>query len=192
MNALKTQLINLLLGLPTIDHAKNRPAYIEDLVSPHLRQQIDWQGSTRVFVTGLVELLGKQRQELLSFLDELAKSDRFGIDRLPLIHQLRGEIAALSPQEWFRVFGPSDWTEWGTLPDCPYRGLQAFQREHKDLFFGRQKFVDYLLKKVDAEQLVAVIGSSGSGKSSVVFAGIDSATAGKLGGCLFSSWKRAF
>lgn len=42
----------------------------------------------------------------------------------------------------------------------------------KDYFFGRLKFVDSLVEVVYQQPLVAVIGASGSGKSSVVFAGL--------------------
>lgn len=57
---------------------------------------------------------------------------------------------------------------------CPYRGLSAFQdnNEDKDYFFGRETFVDGLVRVVQQQPLVAVIGSSGSGKSSVVLAGL--------------------
>jgi uncharacterized protein YjbI with pentapeptide repeats len=55
---------------------------------------------------------------------------------------------------------------------CPYRGLSAFREEDKDLFFGREKFVQQLVDAVKQHSLVPVIGASGSGKSSVVFAGL--------------------
>ena len=57
---------------------------------------------------------------------------------------------------------------------CPYRGLSAFTEEHEHLFFGREKFVQQLVDAVKQQQnpLVPVIGASGSGKSSVVLAGL--------------------
>jgi len=55
---------------------------------------------------------------------------------------------------------------------CPYRGLSAFREEDKDLFFGREKFVQQLVEAVKEHPLVPVIGASGSGKSSVVLAGL--------------------
>ncbi|HZY25235.1 MAG TPA: hypothetical protein VFE71_05375, partial [Bacteroidales bacterium] len=68
---------------------------------------------------------------------------------------------------------------------CPYRGLEAFREEHRKLFYGRQRLLDELLKKLQESQfrLLAVVGSSGSGKSSVVLGGlIPSLKAGKLPG----------
>jgi tRNA A-37 threonylcarbamoyl transferase component Bud32 len=60
------------------------------------------------------------------------------------------------------------------VPECPYRGLFAFQEADAAYFFGREDFTDRLFNTVYAERrpLVAVIGPSGSGKSSVVSAGL--------------------
>ena len=59
-----------------------------------------------------------------------------------------------------------------TMPPNPYRGLKAFDQEDADLFFGREQFVEQLQTAVTHKPFVAVIGPSGSGKSSVVFAGL--------------------
>ncbi|HUV91674.1 MAG TPA: protein kinase, partial [Anaerolineales bacterium] len=58
------------------------------------------------------------------------------------------------------------------LPPCPYRGLFAFREEDAPFFFGREEFSDQLIEAVEDRSLVAVLGPSGSGKSSVVFAGL--------------------
>ncbi|MFZ2898973.1 MAG: caspase family protein [Saprospiraceae bacterium] len=54
----------------------------------------------------------------------------------------------------------------------PYQGLAAFERENKDFFFGREKAVKELLEKVNANPLTVVVGASGTGKSSLVKAGL--------------------
>jgi len=61
----------------------------------------------------------------------------------------------------------------------PYRGLQVFREEHTEFFFGREIFTERLVGEVQQRShrtafkpLVAVIGASGSGKSSVAFAGL--------------------
>ncbi|MBW4688925.1 MAG: SUMF1/EgtB/PvdO family nonheme iron enzyme [Komarekiella atlantica HA4396-MV6] len=58
------------------------------------------------------------------------------------------------------------------ISPCPYRGLFAFREEDAKFFFGREEFTTKLVASVEKQALVAVIGSSGSGKSSVVFAGL--------------------
>jgi DNA-binding SARP family transcriptional activator len=56
---------------------------------------------------------------------------------------------------------------------CPYRGLAAFREDDSPFFFGREMFVDSLIKAVNKRSMVAVIvGASGAGKSSAVFAGL--------------------
>jgi hypothetical protein len=57
---------------------------------------------------------------------------------------------------------------------CPYRGLRAFREEDSSFFFGRNAFSDPLTEAIAgrSKTLVAVVGNSGSGKSSVVRAGL--------------------
>ncbi|GAA6616709.1 tetratricopeptide repeat protein [Scytonema sp. NUACC26] len=59
-----------------------------------------------------------------------------------------------------------------TLPPNPYQGLAAFGEEDAAFFFGRETFVNGLVEAVNKQPLVSVIGPSGSGKSSVVYAGL--------------------
>ena len=58
------------------------------------------------------------------------------------------------------------------IPPCPYRGLFAFREQDAKFFFGRETFTQQLVQAVQRQSLVAVIGASGSGKSSVVFAAL--------------------
>jgi len=55
---------------------------------------------------------------------------------------------------------------------CPYRGLEAFHEEHAAFFAGRTAFAKQLFDFTLGKDLVAVVGPSGSGKSSVVQAGL--------------------
>ncbi len=55
---------------------------------------------------------------------------------------------------------------------CPYQGLEAFTPETRQFFYGRQATVELLLQKLTEFNFVPVIGVSGSGKSSVVRAGL--------------------
>ncbi|MEG4087720.1 nSTAND1 domain-containing NTPase [Microcoleus sp. POL10_C6] len=58
------------------------------------------------------------------------------------------------------------------IPPNPYQGLSAFGEEDADFFFGQEKFVSNLVEVTYKQPLVVVVGPSGSGKSSVVFAGL--------------------
>jgi len=56
---------------------------------------------------------------------------------------------------------------------CPYRGLAAFRESDAEVFFGREAFVAALAQAVATPpHLTTVVGPSGSGKSSVVAAGV--------------------
>lgn len=54
----------------------------------------------------------------------------------------------------------------------PYLGLQTFDEADAGLFFGREADVQRLVEKLKAARFLAVIGASGSGKSSLVRAGL--------------------
>jgi rhodanese-related sulfurtransferase len=54
----------------------------------------------------------------------------------------------------------------------PYPGLRSFRREESDLFFGREACIDQMVDKLVATRFLAVLGSSGSGKSSLVRTGL--------------------
>ena len=68
---------------------------------------------------------------------------------------------------------------------CPYRGLEAFGPDDAKFFFGRENLTDWLVSDLRREvraaqgvRFLAVLGPSGSGKSSVVLAGSGAAADG--------------
>lgn len=54
----------------------------------------------------------------------------------------------------------------------PYVGLYTFQENDAEWFFGREGLVELLQEKVEEFSFLAILGSSGSGKSSTVLAGL--------------------
>ena len=59
-----------------------------------------------------------------------------------------------------------------TFDNNPYRGLSAYEKQDADLFFGRDAVVAALADRVAVQPLTVVLGASGTGKSSVVKAGL--------------------
>ncbi|GAB4377930.1 MAG: hypothetical protein Kow00121_28710 [Elainellaceae cyanobacterium] len=55
---------------------------------------------------------------------------------------------------------------------CPYRGLECFDETNAEYFFGRENLTAKLVNQLKNEHIVAVIGASGIGKSSLVRAGL--------------------
>lgn len=80
---------------------------------------------------------------------------------------------------------PAEASKWADR--TPFRGLHAFDEEHAQVFFGRDEATRRLLAAVDAQvdarmALQLVLGPSGSGKSSLVRAGLFPAMAPALRG----------
>jgi WD40 repeat protein len=109
----------------------------------------------------------------------------FAGERLPLylsVQQARRKLQGVEDDfpgaSWLPVIcqnpavEPQTWLCLGGIPPCPYRGLFAFREEDAHLFFGREQLTWDLVAAVKRKPLVAVVGPSGSGKSSVVFAGL--------------------
>src|SRR5919198_560752 len=55
---------------------------------------------------------------------------------------------------------------------CPYKGLAPFETSDAEFFFGRERLVDELIGRLAEAPLLALIGPSGSGKSSLLRAGL--------------------
>jgi formylglycine-generating enzyme required for sulfatase activity len=56
--------------------------------------------------------------------------------------------------------------------ESPYMGLRYFDTSDAALFYGREALTDELLRRVQKEPFIAIVGASGSGKSSVARAGL--------------------
>jgi hypothetical protein len=57
-------------------------------------------------------------------------------------------------------------------PACPYPGMAPFGEADSQRFYGRDQEIEELLQRLRLHSFVAVIGPSGSGKSSLVYAGL--------------------
>ncbi|MEV0976492.1 helix-turn-helix domain-containing protein [Streptomyces sp. NPDC049915] len=80
-------------------------------------------------------------------------------------HEVAAGLASASPHEGDDAGREQD-------RPCPYVGLSAFQPEDADRFFGRERLTDDLVARVRAARFFAVFGASGSGKSSLLRAGL--------------------
>ncbi|MEM6988488.1 MAG: serine/threonine-protein kinase, partial [Pseudomonadota bacterium] len=71
----------------------------------------------------------------------------------------------------------------GSTELCPYKGLAPYQSEDADKFCGRDALIDELVHRLQLHNVLVVGGASGSGKSSLVRAGlIPALAAGNLPG----------
>ena len=73
----------------------------------------------------------------------------------------------------------------------PYPGLRAFEPDEAELFFGREPETDELRRRLRTTRLLAVIGGSGSGKSSLVRCGLIPSLHGGFMAGAGTSWRVA-
>jgi len=73
----------------------------------------------------------------------------------------------------------------------PFPGLRPFREDEEYLFFGRENQVDAMVDKLAATHFLAVVGTSGSGKSSLVNCGLRPALHGGLMARAGTSWRMA-
>jgi transcriptional regulator with XRE-family HTH domain len=126
------------------------------------------------------ECLPRDDSELFTTIDARQGYDPFQLDEI--ITTLERAQPATSKD---RVSSATvnETPERATEPRNPYKGLRAFRREDAQDFFGRDVLIDELTAALEASlhaekkrsqsaRLLAVVGPSGSGKSSIVMAGL--------------------
>src|ERR1700682_63301 len=75
--------------------------------------------------------------------------------------------------------------------DNPFPGLRPFREDEEHLFFGRESQVDTMVDKLAATRFLAVVGTSGSGKSSLVNCGLRPALHRGLMAKAGTAWRMA-
>jgi len=120
------------------------------------------------------------------FLKLLLPSYRQGKSLVSSLREAREKLYSLEPRflcaSWLPLLYqnpsacPKQWSDLGRpliLGDqSPYLGLLAFTEKEAVFFKGRETLTEQLYRAVVAKPLTAVVGASGSGKSSLVFAGL--------------------
>lgn len=89
------------------------------------------------------------------------------LDRQQRIPELVKRLEEVRPTVQWPVFYPVD-----DGAKAPFKGMDFFDEKDADLFFGREQLTAQLVGYLREHRFLAVIGASGSGKSSVVRAGM--------------------
>ncbi|MEM1168523.1 MAG: caspase family protein [Cyanobacteria bacterium P01_H01_bin.35] len=159
------------------------------LWNSQVRQQViilDFPNAENNVLTQWVEYLHQEKNKSqciiasssLEFSQELVKilgNARHGLTVAGLVIELqqRLKITTYLSGNAIDVLLPGEATN--TIFDaniCPYKGLSAFRQQDAEFFFGRQKLIQKILARLRDSSFLAVVGASGSGKSSVVQAGV--------------------
>lgn len=115
-----------------------------------------------------------EREDLAFEINDILQkaTEKNSEDRHSDVRELASEFRALISEG---NIPPDDEFIFIDLPN-PYKGLRAFQEADADQFFGRSalsgRLLDRMAEPVEGARFLAVIGPSGSGKSSVVKAGL--------------------
>lgn len=101
-------------------------------------------------------------------------ADDLGIDPSPALARLEEQILVQDPSLELTAPPAAEGLAAPAGPTVnPYKGLQPFREDDRDAFFGRQRLVDEIVGALTSgTPVVAVVGPSGSGKSSVLQAGV--------------------
>jgi WD40 repeat protein/DNA-binding SARP family transcriptional activator/ABC-type Fe3+/spermidine/putrescine transport system ATPase subunit len=98
-------------------------------------------------------------------------NDELGIEPGVELQQLERAILVQDVQLDMRSNGEGSSAV--TLHDvCPFKGLAPFEPADAQFFFGRERLVEELVARLAETPILAVVGPSGSGKSSLVRAGL--------------------
>ena len=113
---------------------------------------------------------GRQREAL----DTLHRAravmvNELGLDPGPDLSALEQAILRQDPSLAVRAVLPEP------SADCPYPGLVAYDVRDAGSFFGRESDIEACLGHLDADGTLAIVGASGSGKSSLARAGVAAA-----------------
>ncbi len=169
--------------------------WIEDLKLEYDRGQciLSYDGNWGTIKSGIQGGINLSRDNLQKFTEALVstlqQSDpETGLSVATWISQLQIELAGTNivPQIWLsgtrgvievlpeKSKAPRHKDD-STILDinvCPYMGLEAFTENKAEYFYGREALVQKLINQISHQTTLAVVGASGSGKSSVIQAGL--------------------
>lgn len=89
------------------------------------------------------------------------------LERHQRINELIVELNQIRPHEEWETFKKD-----GAHEASPFKGLQHYKEADAHLFFGRESLIQDFIEHLNNQQFLAIIGASGSGKSSLVRAGL--------------------
>ncbi len=117
-----------------------------------VREEIDQYSRFRDKISGLTSIL----KDMNTLTPDMHKDSDFSEIYEGIEQRMAGASGQVQPESG----------------ESPYMGLRYFDTPDADLFYGREALTAELLKRVKNESFLAIVGASGSGKSSVARAGL--------------------
>jgi len=117
-----------------------------------IREEIDQYDRIRDKISGLTSIL----KDMNTLTPEMHKDSDFSEIYAGIEQRMAGKQGQVKPE----------------TGESPYMGLRYFDTSDADLFYGREALTCELAERVSKESFLAIVGASGSGKSSVARAGL--------------------
>jgi HEAT repeat protein len=149
-------------GRPLVLLYRRQPMRGLDATSPTLDEDLAQQRTVLSFFASQVDDTGALLAGINDYSTPENFRQRFRRDLRFAIAQLDG---ALAPE-------PGDRSNPAVWQGSPFPGLRPFTPDDAPIFFGRGRSVDAVIERMGSSRFVAIVGSSGSGKSSLVGAGL--------------------
>jgi WD40 repeat protein len=154
-------------------------AAIDGVIARALAKEPDQRyPNCREFARAALAVTVDQASRLLVDVASRAAAGRSDLSEVEA--ELTGKVIDLQlAREQARVLsGPATPARVATEGICPFKGLASFEPVDADYFFGRERLVAELVARLVGAGFVGIVGPSGSGKSSVLRAGLLPALAG--------------
>jgi WD40 repeat protein/serine/threonine protein kinase len=166
------------------------PAALDDVISMALaKEQGERYATCRDFARAALAVAVDEASRRLVEVASRAAAGRSDLSEVEA--ELTGKVIDLQlvREQAHALSGPATPARVAPESTCPFKGLASFEPVDADYFFGRERLVAELVARLVGAGFLGIVGPSGSGKSSVLRAGLLPALAGGvLPGS--GSWRR--
>jgi len=155
------------------------PAALDGVIARALaKEPAERYASCRELARAALEVTVDEASRLLADVASRAAARRSGLSEVEA--ELEGKVIdlQLAHEQARALAGPATPTRMAAEGVCPFKGLASFEPVDADYFFGRERLVAELVARLVGAGFLGIVGPSGSGKSSVLRAGLLPALAG--------------
>jgi WD40 repeat protein/tRNA A-37 threonylcarbamoyl transferase component Bud32 len=160
-------------------HRPELPAELDDVIARALAKEPEQRyPSCRELARAALAVTAEEASRLLADAASRAAAGRSDLSDVEA--ELAGKVVDLQlvREQERALAGPATPARVAAEGICPFKGLASFEPVDADYFFGRERLVAELVARLVGAGFLGIVGPSGSGKSSVLRAGLLPALAG--------------